>query len=367
MEKWQYELQYNISSIDDIKRYIPLETKEEKKLKKITKKHPMSITRYYFELIDWNDPKDPIRKMAVPSLEELNISGSYDTSGEKENSKLVGLQHKYKQTVLLLATNVCAMYCRYCFRKRLVGIKTEEVLKIMDNAIDYIREHKEINNVLISGGDPFLLPTEIIENFLEKLDDIPHLDFIRFGTRTPVTFPDRILKDQSLCRTLKRYSYKDRRIYIVTQYNHPREITDKSKRAVDKLLNANMIINNQTVLLKDVNDDPETLAELQNKIVSIGVNPYYVFQCRPVKRVKHGFQVPLKRGYEIVEEAKGMLNGHSKRFKYIMSHRTGKIEIVGIIGEDIYLKYHQAKNPRNIGKFFKKKLTPDAGWFDDLK
>ena len=118
--------------------------------------------------------------------------------------------------------------------------------------------------------------------------------------------------------------------------------------------------------LKGVNDNPETLAELQNKLVGIGVNPYYVFQCRPVKRVKNNFQVPLYRGYEIIENAKKMLNGHSKRFKYIMSHQTGKIEIVGIIGDYIYLKYHQAKAPRNIGKFFKKKINKTAGWLDDL-
>jgi len=128
-----------------------------------------------------------------------------------------------------------------------------------------------------------------------------------------------------------------------------------------------VIVNNQTVLLKGVNDNPETLAELQNKLVSIGVNPYYVFQCRPVKRVKNEFQVPLYRGYEIVENAKKKLNGHSKRFKYIMSHQTGKIEIVGIMGNSIYLKYHQAKAPEDIGKFFKRKINKTAGWLDDLE
>ena len=116
-----------------------------------------------------------------------------------------------------------------------------------------------------------------------------------------------------------------------------------------------------------MNDNPEVLAELQNKLVSIGVNPYYVFQCRPVKRVKHNFQVPLYRGYKIVEDAKKMLNGHSKRFKYTMSHKTGKIEIVGITGDDIYLKYHQAKSPRNLGKFFKRKINKTAGWLDELE
>jgi len=248
----------------------------------------------------------------------------------------------------------------------LIGLPSEEILHRFNNAVKYIKECEGINNVLISGGDPFVLPTKVIEKFLKKLSAIPHLDFIRFGTRAPLTFPDRILEDEEFLTLLGDYSLKNKRIYVVTQFNHPREITEKSTSAVDKLIRSGMIMNNQTVLLKGVNDSPETLAELQNKLVSIGINPYYVFQCRPVKRVKRRFQVPLYKGYEIVENAKRRLNGHSKRFRYIMSHRTGKIEIVGIMGDDIYFKYHQAKLPRDIGKFFKKKINKTACWLDDL-
>jgi len=326
----------------------------------------MRITRYYMSLIDWSDPDDPIRKMIVPSVGELNLSGSYDTSGEQESTKMPGLQHKYSQTALILATNRCASYCRYCFRKRLVGLPTKETLRRADNAIEYIMEHKEINNVLITGGDPFVLQTKVIGKLLDKLSTISHLDFIRFGTKVPVTFPDRILEDNELLTLLGSNSLKNRRIYVVTQFNHPREITRKSSDAVDLLLRSGVIVNNQTVLLKGVNDDPKILAELQNKLVSIGVNPYYVFQCRPVKRIKKNFQIPLYKGYEIVEDAKKRLNGHSKRFKYIMSHRTGKIEIVGIMGDYIYFKYHQAKVPKNMGKLFRKKINKTAGWLDDL-
>ena len=249
----------------------------------------------------------------------------------------------------------------------MVGLPTEEVLRRFNDAAKYIEKHKEINNVLISGGDPFVLPTEVIAKFLEKLSAIPHLDFIRFGTKVPVTFPDRILEDDALLTLLKNNSRDNKRIYVVTQFNHVREITQKAMDAVDALSRSDVIVNNQTVLLKGVNDDPETLAELQNKLVSIGVNPYYVFQCRPVKRVKNEFQVPLYKGYEIVEAAKRKLNGHSKRFKYIMSHETGKIEMVGVMDDDIYLKYHQAKDPDNIGKFFKRKLNKSAGWLDELE
>ena len=327
----------------------------------------MRITHYYLSLINWNDIDDPIGRMAIPSLAELDLAGSYDTSGELENTKMPGLQHKYSQTALILATNRCAVYCRYCFRKRMVGLKSEEILHRFSNAIRYIKAHTEINNVLITGGDPFVLSTKIIAKFLEKLTAIPHLDFIRFGTRVPVVYPDRIIEDLDLIALLKSYSQMTKRIYVVTQFNHPREITEKSVYAVDRLLSAGVIINNQTVLLKGVNDNPETLAELLNKLVAIGVNPYYVFQCRPVKRVKHHFQLPLYKSYEIIEETKRRLNGFSKRFKFIMSHRTGKIEIVGRVGDEIYLKYHQARDSRNIGKFFKRKLNKTAGWLDELE
>ncbi|MGB3459856.1 MAG: KamA family radical SAM protein, partial [Halobacteriota archaeon] len=333
---WEKELEESISTIAQLGDYIELTPELEQQLQEIVAIHPMRITQYYMSLIDKYDPNDPIRRMTVPSEEELNLLGSYDTSGERENTMMPGLQHKYAQTALILATNRCATYCRYCFRKRLVGLPTEEILQRFNDAVKYIENHEEINNVLISGGDPFVLSTGVIKEFLEKLSNIPHLDFIRFGTRVPVTFPDRILEDGDLLTVLENNSQESRRIYVVTQFNHPREITQKATDAVSRLIRSGVILDNQSVLLKGVNDDPETLAELQNKLVSIGVNPYYVFQCRPVKRVKNNFQVPLYKGYEIVDRAKKKLNGHSKRFKYILSHQTGKIEIVGVMAGYIY-------------------------------
>jgi KamA family protein len=363
---WENDLKESICTIAQLREYIEITPKEERRLRKVIEKHPMCITRYYMSLIDRNDPDDPIRKMVVPSQKELNLSGSYDTSGERESTKMPGLQHKYARTALVLVTNRCATYCRYCFRKRMVGLPTKEILHRFNDAIEYIEKHEEINNVLITGGDPFTLPTRVIKEFLESLSTISHLDFIRFGTKVPVTFPDRILKDEELLTLLRNNSLKNRRVYVIAQFNHPREITQKSSDTVDLLIRSGVIVNNQTVLLKGVNDNPEILAELQNKLVNIGVNPYYVFQCRPVKRVKSNFQVPLYRGYEIVENTKKKLNGHSKRFKYIMSHRSGKIEIVGIMDGYMYFKYHQARYSNNIGNFFRKKINKTAGWLDDL-
>lgn len=356
-----------IDSIEQLSEYVDISHKEKKKLKRITARHPMQVTSYYLSLIDWSNTDDPIRKMAIPSLDELNLEGSYDTSGEAENTKLQGLQHKYSKTALILATNRCATYCRYCFRKRFVGRReSSEIISDFKDSVQYVKHHNEINNVLISGGDPLVLPNEIIEAFLSALSDVPHLEFIRFGSRAPVTFPSRF-RDNELLEIMEEYSSPKRRLFVVTQFNHPKEITKQSIEAVDNLIRSGVGINNQTVLLKGVNDNPETLADLQNRLVGIGINPYYVFQCRPVTRVKKQFQVPICEGVKIIEKAKERCNGLSKRFRYIMSHRTGKIEIIGIVDNQIYFKYHQAKNKEDNSRIFKRKIDAKAGWLDDFK
>ena len=360
------ELEKSISTVAQLKKHSVLTMQEEQQLEQVIQIHPMRVSPYYVSLINWDDPQDPIRKMAVPSIEELNLEGVYDTSGEAENTKMPGLQHKYAETALILATNRCATYCRHCFRKRLVGLPTDEILKRFEDAAEYIAKHKEINNVLISGGDPLVLKTEILERFLDVLGKIDHLRFIRIGSRVPVTLPAR-LNDPEILALFKKHSKSDKRLYVVTHFNHPREITPQSIKAVRNLLKAGVLLNNQTVLLRGVNDNPETLATLMNRLVSIGVAPYYVFQCRPVKRVKHHFQVPICEGVRIVEKAKTNCNGHSKRFKYIMAHITGKIEILGIMNDEIYFKYHQAKNRENLGMMFKRRVNETAGWLDDFK
>ncbi len=363
---WKNVLKSNVTTIDELQNYIDLDPKEKSLLKKVVKRHPMSITKHYLSLIDFENPDDPIRKMIIPSVNELDLTGSYDTSGEKSNTKFIGFQHKYSQTALILSTHRCASYCRFCFRKRMVGVSSREIFRNLERAKKYINHHQEINNVLVTGGDPLMLSTKVIEKFLNRFTKIEHLDFIRFGTKTPVFLPQRILEDSKLLSVLKKYS-KRKQIYFVLQIDHPKEITKELQAAVKKLQLSGIILNNQTVLMKDINDKPEVLAELQNMLVKVGINPYYVFQCRPVKRVKQHFQIPLSKGYQIVEKAKTMMSGHSKRFKYVMSHRTGKIEIVGIKDEEIYFKYHQAKDIRNQGKFFKKKLIESAGWLDELR
>ena len=359
------ELERNISTLKQLKEHVAIPLQEETLLEQVIQTHPMRVSPYYLSLINWNDPHDPIRKMAVPSIEELNLEGVYDTSGEAENTKMPGLQHKYNETALILATNRCATYCRHCFRKRLVGLPTDEILKRFEEAVAYVAEHKEINNVLISGGDPLVLKNEIIERFLEALSSIEHLKFVRIGSRVPVTLPSRLF-DPEILAIFRKYSKDERRLYVVTHFNHPREITPQSIKAISNLIRSGVVLSNQTVLLKGVNDDPETLAALMNRLASIGVTPYYVFQCRPVKRVKHHFQVPICEGVRIVEKAKENCNGLSKRFKYIMSHKTGKIEILGTLNGEIYFKYHQAKDRKKLGMMFKRPVNEYAGWLDDF-
>lgn len=362
---WQDELDKSIRTVDDLTTYVDLKPEERDIIEAVNRHHPMSVTQYYMSLIKWDDPDDPIRKLAIPSRMELDMNGLYDTSGEAENTILKGLQHKYPATALILSTSSCAMYCRFCFRKRLVGMSDQEILSHLHEAVDYIQRKENITNVLISGGDPFMLSNNMIREFLNKLCNIEHLKFIRFGTRVPVTFPSRILHDQFLVHILSDYN-KKKKIQITTHFNHPREITKRSTRAVEVLLRSGIPVHNQTVLLKGVNDNVNTMTDLMKGLTSIGVTNYYLFQCRPTMRVKRGFQVPLFEGLRIIEETRNRLDGYAKRFRYIMSHVTGKIEVLGIFEDCFLFKYHEAKSPADNGRIFKKGIDLKAGWIDDL-
>ncbi len=359
---WKEALKSNTTTAEDLKRYISLSEAQESRLNAILEHFPMTVTDYYMSLIDWDDPNDPIRRMCIPAIEENDMTGRFDTSGEADNTVLPGLQHKYRETVLILSTHRCAMYCRHCFRKRLVGISDDETADNFDEMAAYIRQHPEISNALISGGDAFLNSNQTIRHYLDMLCAIDHIDLVRFGTRTPVVLPSRIYGDPELLDLLKTYS-RQKQIYVVTQFNHPNELTGEAKKAVDALLDAGIVVKNQTVLLKGVNDDGITLGNLLKGLTRWGIVPYYIFQCRPVSGVGGHFQVPLLRGCKVVEEAKQMQNGQGKCIRYAMSHVTGKIEILGEVEENIMLfKYHQSKYDKDRGRIFTEMLDQDQAW-----
>jgi KamA family protein len=352
------------TTIEQLEKYVSYSPEEREEIKKNIENHPMSVNQYYMDLIDWNDPDDPIRKMAIPSMAENTIDGDFDTSGEQQNTKLQGLQHKYAQTALILAANSCVMYCRHCFRKRLVGINMSEIAHDWEPIVNYVSEHKEITNILISGGDPLMLDNASIKCIFEKFSPIEHLNFIRIGSRIPVVDPEKIINNPELISMLKDCSENRKKVYLTTQFNHPREITPLAIKAINIIKAANIIINNQTVLLKGVNDTPEIMAELQAGLSKIGVVPYYVFQCRPVKKVKNIFQVPFIQSLKIVEGARVLLDGLSKRFRFVMSHKTGKIELLGYEDGHLFYKYHQSTPELLDGKIYRKKIAEDECWLD---
>ncbi|MES9963652.1 MAG: KamA family radical SAM protein [Candidatus Sedimenticola sp. 20ELBAFRAG] len=369
---WQKELKNNINSIDSLKQYVDLSEDEEKTLREVVDNHPMNIPRYYLSLIDESNERDAIRKLALPSKEEMVVAGSMgettqDPYGDDKHNKGNGILHKYPYSALVVATDYCSMYCRHCFRKAIVGLPNDKTVENFQRAAEYIREHKEITNVIISGGDPLLINTRRIKKILESLVDIEHVNYVRIGTRTPVVYPMRFFDDE-LLDTFKEFN-KHKTLYLPTHFNHVSEITDVAKEAVLRIREAGVTVNNQAVFLKGVNDSVEEIEALMNGLVKIGVNPYYLYQCMPVSRVRHHFQVPLKTGVDIVDKAKERLDGYAKRFKFIMGHDIGKIEICGRVDDKLILKHIHSRpeKPHEASQIKIMQLDDKAGWLDDMQ
>jgi lysine 2,3-aminomutase len=337
---------------------------EKTELKPITEKFAFRSNEYYLSLIDWNDPNDPIRTLIIPGFHELHEWGRLDPSDEKAYSVMPGLEHKYPSTVLMLVSNVCDGICRYCFRKRVFINRQSEYMQDLPAAIQYITQHQEITNVLLTGGDPLVLKPSKLENIISKLRDIEHVSIIRIGTRVPAFNPSRIVEDPALTEIIKKYSTDRKRIYVMTHFVHPRELTDLAVKSIELMLQAGAIVANQMPLIKGVNDNPEVLAKLLAKLSFIGAVPYYIFQCRPSLGNK-AYTIPIEQGYEIVEQAKALVSGLAKRVRFVMSHTTGKIEIVGKTEDSVYFKYHRAADDEDSGRFLVWESNPDALWLDD--
>ncbi len=350
--------------IHSLKQIPDLSFEERKRLEAIEKKFAFRGNEYYLSLINWEDPDDPIRRIVIPDPDELERWGSLDASDEVDYTIAPGLQHKYDQTALLLLSDQCGGFCRFCFRKRLFMDQRREVVRDISRDVDYIREHPEITNVLLTGGDPLFLSTRKLAGVIETIRDIDHVRIIRIGSKIPAYNPFRIINDPALLDLIRTHSSPERRIYVMTQFNHPREITAVARKGLDLLREAGAILANQTPLLRGINDDPAVLAELLRELSFIGVAPYYLFQCRPTLG-NHHFTVPVEEAYLIIEEAKKNCSGLAKRPNFVMSHRTGKIAIAGLDADYVYFRYHQAADYDSIGKFMVYRRNPEALWFDD--
>ena len=323
------------------------------------------VTKFYNDQILSSGYYEQLKHIVEPTLKEFESPGKLDTSGEHDNTVVPGLQHKYRQTGLLLVTDKCASYCRYCFRKRLVGNDSDEITPDYAAVANYMRHHPEMNNVLLSGGDAFTLNTHKLHRIMDHLLTVPNLTSIRFGTKMVAFYPPRFA-DPELPALFGRIMAAGKTPVIVGHFDHIGEISNEAIKNIQRLREVGVQFLNQSVLLSRVNDDPQVLADTFAKCHSIGVRPYYLFQGRPVKAASH-FQVPLRRGVEIVRGINQRLSGIQKTFKYIMSHYTGKIEILDL-GDDnrLYMRYHQCKDTAKIGKMFSRPHVEGACWLDEL-
>ena len=357
---------YKPKYIVDLDKIPELSEDERHILKKVAEKFTFRSNDYYQNLINWNDPDDPIRRIIMPDIRELDVWGRLDASDEESYQKVPGLEHKYEFTALLLVNDVCGAYCRFCFRKRLFMDENEEVVRDVSQGIAYIRDHPEINNVLLTGGDPLIMSTNRLEHIIRQLREIDHVQIIRIGTKMPIFNPFRVINDPSLGEMFEKYSAPRKRIYIMAHFNHPRELTNEAIEGMNILRQAGAVTVNQTPMIRGVNDDPQILAELFNNLSYAGIPPYYVFICRPTLGNKM-FSVPIEEAFEIFEKARMQCSGLAKRARLVMSHSTGKIEVVGQTETNIYFRYHRAANPQGKARFMIFSRNPQAYWFDDYQ
>ncbi|MBS7615132.1 KamA family radical SAM protein [Candidatus Bathyarchaeota archaeon] len=293
-----------------------------KALDSVVAKYPMKVSRYYFNLIEEVD--DPIWKQCIPSLLELQDPyGTEDPLNEEGDSPTTGLVHRYPDRVLMCVSNSCAMYCRFCTRKRRVGLPLINLsTEVLLEQIRYVQRTPAIRDVLLSGGDPLLLSDNTIEFLLKSLRAIPHVEILRIGTRVPCTFPERITP--KLCNILKKYHP----LYVNVHFNHPKEITEESSRACGLLADAGIPLGNQSVLLKGVNDDSETMKSLVQKLLKIRVKPYYLFQMDLVKGTYH-FRTRVETGLKIIEDLTGYTSGFAvPRYVIDAPGGGGKIPLI---------------------------------------
>ncbi len=368
---WKWQFRNRITTVEQLARFIPLSTKQQKELRLVTMRYPLSVTPYYLSLINPDDPNDPIRKQAIPSILEITMGkiGREDPLEEGRDSVVPGLVHRYPDRVLMVLTDICPMLCRHCTRKREWRnggwVHTPSEVEAM---LGYIRQHKTIRDVIISGGDPLSLSTNYLEGILSKIRGIPHVEIIRIGTRFPVVLPRRI--DDELCSMLSRYEP----IWLNTHFNHHREATPEAAVACDRLLRSGIPVNNQSVLLRGVNDTVEEQMKLCHSLLRIKVRPYYLFQCDEVRGTEH-LRTPVETGIEIIRGMRGYTSGLAvPTFVVDLPQGGGKVPlqpnyIKMQTGEGLLLSNYQGKlfrcqNPKNHSY---PELVPEASLPDEIQ
>ncbi len=327
MNTWLEQLRNVINSIDRLKDFVNLTPEEEEALR--TLNTTWGTTPYFTSLMDRDDPNCPIRKQVIPSLQERrNRFGMSDFLIWKENratgeKRPDSIARHYHDRIAFTVIDLCAIYCRHCFRKEVVIDRDLKLRLDVDEGLEWIREHVEIRDVLITGGDPFILPDDKIEYIVRKLREIPHIEMIRFGTRTPIVLPHRV--DEGLMKVLGGYHRVP--IWVNIQCNHPKEITEMTAKAVYNLLSCGINVGNQSVLLKGINDDTATFRKLHQRLLSIRVRPYYLFYCGAAPGIDH-FRTPVEKGSELIRDA---IRGHTTGLAqpmYVVSTNIGKIPLM---------------------------------------
>ena len=314
--KWQ--LSNRITDVEILSKILKLKDKEIEQIRQVEGQFRWAISPYYLSLINPDDIVDPIKLMSIPSIVELgDEQNDLDPMGEEFTNPAGSITRRYPDRLIINVTNECAMYCRHCQRRRNIGQKDcHQPRELLQESIDYIRDNEEIRDVLITGGDPLTLSDNMLEWLISELRKIPHVDYIRLGSRTLVTMPPRVTDE--LCDILKKYHP----IYINTHFNHPMEITKESKLACEKLANAGIPLGNQAVLLNGVNNNKFVMRCLNHELLKIRVKPYYIFHSKHVKGTKH-FNTSIDDGMEIMEYLRGYTSGMAIP-TYIINAPKGK-------------------------------------------
>lgn len=304
---WRWQLRHRVTKLEQLQEILQLIPEEIEGIKQSKGRLALAVTPYFVSIMDSSNPNCPIRRQAIPRIEECHLSKNdmVDPCGEDKNSPVSGLVHRYPDRVLLLVTDQCATYCRYCTRRRLVGSNERPITQgNFEEVLKYLRTHKKVRDVLLSGGDPLLLENERLEEILSRLRMIPHIELLRIGTRAPVTLPQRITV--GLVRMLKKYHP----LMISIHFTHPKEITDAVRRACNELADGGIPLGSQTVLLKGINDKPYVMKKLVHELLKIRVRPYYIYQCDLAMGTEH-FRTSVATGIQIIEKLRGHTTGYA--------------------------------------------------------